>query len=187
MKHPPCRRRRRRRLALHARPITISLLVALAKVGARASAAADHANFFTFADNGSFIDGVDDSWPTRSRAVVDSGFVHRPIGIGSRLTDWTWQAKASAISDFDRTATLSTRAPDGYTFTSQWGVLLSMPESATWPSMFAGLGVIAAFVSTQGTRVHSARARRATVVCTRVARATHTHDKPAFVEDYLPC
>lgn len=78
----------------------MALLVTLATGTVPATAASVNASYFTFTDSGSFIDGDGDYWTTRSRAVVDSGFVHQPTGIGliagGSPTDWTWHAKASA-------------------------------------------------------------------------------------------
>ena len=58
--------------------------------------AAGNAIDIAFVYNGLFIDG--DSWTTRSRAVVDSGFVHQPIpaGFGLPPSAGTWRAKARA-------------------------------------------------------------------------------------------
>lgn len=61
-----------------------------------AIAASVHAEYFAFADNGSFIDGDADTSTTRFRAVVDSGFNTRPIFVIGGRGDWTWQAKASS-------------------------------------------------------------------------------------------
>lgn len=66
--------------------------------------------------------------------------------IGSSLSKAAAGPYASAIADFDHTATLSIEVPDGYTFTSHSGVLLSVPEPATWHSMIAGLVLLAAAV-----------------------------------------
>lgn len=67
--------------------------------------------------------------------------------IGSALSKAAAGPYASATADFDHTATLSIEVPDGYTFTSNSGVLLSVPEPATWLSMMAGLGLLAMAVA----------------------------------------
>lgn len=97
MKRPHLRRHRSHRAALRAGPFTLALIVTLATVSTP-SAATVNASYFTFADNGGFIDGDGDYSMTRSRAVVDSGFVHQPVHVdfSGHTTDWVWQAKASA-------------------------------------------------------------------------------------------
>lgn len=299
-------------------PAAPAVLAALAAICTPAAAVTVYAGYFAYADNGSYIDGDTDTWATRSRAVVDSGFVHRRIGIAGNATDWIWQAKASAslatgtlrtyafsdttdsgaaeeppaaghgwrtqaqaqwsdavtfaapanapagpplpitfrldvrgsfagfyasmtntsflmvngtksqldfawdgrlgpagsddataatsgavtslsldprqlhgllevtvpvtpgtaisvigsslskaaagpyaisTSDFDHTATLSIEVPAGYTFTSQSGVLLSVPEPSAWYAMLAGLALIAAFAAPQGMRAKTAVAK----------------------------
>jgi len=49
---------------------------------------------------------------------------------------------ASGMIDFSHTATLSIEAPAGYTFASESGMLLAVPEPAQWMAMLAGLGVL---------------------------------------------
>ncbi|MBK8017641.1 MAG: PEP-CTERM sorting domain-containing protein [Betaproteobacteria bacterium] len=74
----------------------IIAIAALAWAGSPALAHSVTASYFTFTDNGSYIDGGVDSSISRTRAVVDSGFAHTPLQIGGQQTDWTWQGKASA-------------------------------------------------------------------------------------------
>lgn len=97
MERPHRRRRGSRRPEPHPRPVTLALVVAVTAVSLPAAAAVN-ASYFTFADSGGFIDGDGDYSMTRSRAVVDSGFVHQPVRVdfSGHTTDWVWQAKASA-------------------------------------------------------------------------------------------
>lgn len=110
MERPHRRGLRSRRPALHARSCILALAVTLA-TAFTPSAATVNASYFTFADNGAFIDGDGDFSTTRSRAVVDSGFVHQPVHVdfSGHTTDWVWQAKASA--------SLATGTLRAYTFT----------------------------------------------------------------------
>ena len=71
-------------------------LAALAWASAPALAYSVSASYFAFTDSGSYIDGDVDSSNSRTRAVVDSGFVHTPLYMGGHPMDWTWQGKASA-------------------------------------------------------------------------------------------
>ncbi len=98
-----CPRRRRTvssRPGAGARPwAVLAVLGALASACNPARAVTVHADYFAFANNGSFIDGDADTPTARSRAVVDSGFVHQRIGIAGQVSDWIWQAKSSANLD----------------------------------------------------------------------------------------
>jgi len=67
---------------------------------------------------------------------------------------------ASGMIDFSHTATLSIEAPAGYTFTSESGMLLAVPEPATWVAMLAGLGLIASTSARDGARKCMARRLR---------------------------
>lgn len=67
---------------------------------------------------------------------------------------------ASGTIDFSHTAALSIEAPAGYTFTSESGALLAVPEPATWLAMLAGLGMIVVTFTRDGTNNWTARAMR---------------------------
>ena len=64
----------------------LMLIIAAAPAGA----ATVSAHYFAFEPEKRFFDGDDDTSSTRSRAVVDSGFVHVPI---FNKGDWVYQAR----------------------------------------------------------------------------------------------
>ena len=76
-------------MGIIARFIGLMLIVTAAPAGA----ATVSAHYFAFEPEKHFFDGGDDTSSTRSRAVVDSGFVHVPI---FNKGDWVYQAKAAA-------------------------------------------------------------------------------------------